>query len=107
MFASTAFPRIPLFSGEPAAEKMVGGTPAAEKSTTDKPPVVPFDALVQAASAAPRHMETHRRNAASVARYEDVVTCLKSDDSREFLAALVFLGTRSTVPGKTPVAKED
>ena len=95
MFASTAFPRIPLFSGEPAAEK-----PAA-----DTPPVVPFDALVQAATAAPCHEET-RRNAVSVARYEDVAARLGSDDAREFLAALVFLGTRSTVLGKTPVAND-
>ena len=87
MFASTAFPRIPLFSSEPAASESV------DKSV-DKPPVVPFDALVRAAKA-PCHAETTRRNAVSIARYEDVAVCL-DDDAREFLAALVFLGTRST-----------
>ena len=91
MFASTAFPRIPLFGSEPAtAESAAESKPA----TTDKPPVVPFDALVQAAEPL-CHTETTRRNAVSIARYEDVAVRL-DDDAREFLAALVFLGTRST-----------
>ena len=99
MFASTAFPRIPFIGGDSISDSVSDSV----SESTNKPPVVPFDALVQAASAVPRHTETHRRNAVSIARYEDVAVRLESDDAREFLAALVFLGTRSTIPGKTSV----
>ena len=93
MFASTAFPRIPLFGSQPAADDAAhDATHDVNCAKTDKPPVVSFDALVRAAEA-PCCTETTRRNAASIARYENMAASLDAD-AREFLAALVFLGTR-------------
>lgn len=85
MFASTAFPSIPLLNSG-------SSQPAPAKSST--PPVVPFDSLVLAAEHAAE--TTHARNAASVAAYDEIASSLQTEEAREFLAALVFLGTRST-----------
>jgi len=99
MFSSTAFPRIPLFGGkEPPATAALSDDDPGTTPDLEKPPAVPFDSLVLAADAAPDHAETNRRNAASVTLYEDVVASVDCEDAREFLAALVFLGTRSTLP---------
>lgn len=91
MFATTAFPRIPLFGGETPVEHD-------KPSIAEAPPVVPFDTLVLSAEKMmPHQTETHKRNATSIAKYDQIVASVKSEDAREFLAALVFLGTRSTL----------
>lgn len=94
MFAAPAFPRIPLFGGEiPTKEDEANVIKKA--LVAQAPPVVPFDTLVLSAEkVALEHTETHERNALSIAKYNKVVASVDSEDAREFLAALVFLGTR-------------
>ena len=109
MFQSTAFPRIPYFSEtEKGEEELVP-----EPKNTSTPPAIPFDSLVQTTEAR-REKEkatdgndstTLMRNSASVKRYEEVAATVKTEEAREFLAALVFLGTRS-VSRTSPVAVE-
>lgn len=109
MFQSTAFPRIPYFSEADKPEAL--SNPAPLNAAT--PPAIPFDSLVQATeagredekAAGGNNAATHMRNLASVNRYEKVAADMKTDDAREFLAALVFLGTRS-VSRTSPVAFE-
>ena len=99
MFATPAFPRIPLFGGE-AAE----APDDTSVNLAESPPVVPFDTLVLSAEKMKSETtETYKRNATSIAKYDAVVASIDSEDAREFLAALVFLGTRST-SRKTPKA---
>lgn len=109
MFQSTAFPRIPYFNeAEKGEEKSTS-----EPNNTSTPPAIPFDSLVQASEAEREHEKatgennaaTHMRNSASVKRYEEVAANVKTEEAREFLAALVFLGTRS-VSRTSPVAVE-
>lgn len=104
MFASPAFPRIPLFGGDAPDSRGsdAGQQKAATASKTDAssapsaPPVVPFEALVLSAKTLTSdHDDAHKRNAASVAKYDKVVASVNTEEAREFLAALVFLGTRS------------
>lgn len=96
MFAAPAFPRIPLFGGEALAKH--DETSVSEKaSVAEAPPVVPFDTLVLSAEKLKSEAtETYKRNATSIAKFDTVVASVESEDAREFLAALVFLGTRST-----------
>lgn len=109
MFASPAFPRIPLFSGDSSETVEEFNEQNASKKgdvATDTPPVVPFDSLVLAGETLKSEPnETHKRNAASVAKYDTVAATVKTEEAREFLAALVFLGTRS-VSRTSPVAVE-
>lgn len=96
MFATPAFPRIPLFGGE-APEKPDDTSVSDKASVAEAPPVVPFDTLVLSAEKMKSEFtETYKRNATSIAKYDGVVASIDSEDAREFLAALVFLGTRST-----------
>jgi hypothetical protein len=104
MFASPTFPRIPLFGGDaPDSRDLDGGQrKAIAASKTDAssafstPPVVPFETLVLSAETmTSKHNDAHKRNAASVAKYDKVVASVSTEEAREFLAALVFLGTRS------------
>lgn len=106
MFAAPAFPRIPLFGSPPNASDATTDAPSARESG-GAPPVVPFDTLVLSAEKmmSEHHTETYKRNATSISKYEQVVSSIDSEDAREFLAALVFLGTRSTsriTPSPTP-----
>ena len=96
MFSGTAFPRIPFVS-----ESNSSGAHETARPET-KPPAIPFDALILAADAA-RESESLptdvARDAATIARFEDVAPRVADADAREFLAALVFLGTRRVTPG--------
>lgn len=57
------------------------------------PPVIEFDALVQAAECAGEtEKATARRDAQTVRRYKETAASL-DEDAREFLSALIFLGT--------------
>jgi len=96
MFSATAFPRIPLFGGGAVADDEP--SPAALPPVAEAPPVVPFDTLVLSAEIMMRDdTASHERNATSIAKYDEIVASVDSEDAREFLAALVFLGTRSTL----------
>ena len=97
MFAAPAFPRIPLFGGETSAQHDESSV-SDKASVAEAPPVVPFDTLVLSAEKMKSESaETYKRNATSIAKYDTVVASIDSEDAREFLAALVFLGTRSTI----------
>ena len=97
---STAFPKVPFVNFGASAEDGTNTDTVAE--TTTRPPVIPFDALVLAATAA-RSEEGMRRtaahNAVTIARYESVAETVRDAEARDFLAALVFLGTRRVTPG--------
>ena len=100
MFPSTAFPRIPYFGDDKSLQE----NEHAELCNTATPPAIPFDSLVQTAEAEKSELmtmelaenqQTLLRNSDSVERYKKVAASVKTEDAREFLAALVFLGTRS------------
>lgn len=92
--ATTAFPRVPVTG----------------RGQGSAPQAIPFDALVQAAdvvgtpaegakapvfsAAQTEDADTSRRDAATVARFQDVAPSLSDPETREFLQAIVFLGTR-------------
>ena len=111
MFPSTAFPRIPYFGDDKSSEE----EKYVEASNTATPPAIPFDSLVQTVEAErsglmtmdlAENQQTHLRNSDSVERYKKVAASVKTEEAREFLAALVFLGTRS-VSRTQPVAVDN
>jgi hypothetical protein len=90
---TTAFPKIPPAD---VAWNPRGGHTAREKA----PPALPFDVLVRAAEhraqdaeVGEAERETRARDARTRARCAALAPTLDDEDARQFLQALVFLGT--------------
>ena len=90
---TTAFPKIPATD---VTWNPRGGHTAREKA----PPALPFDVLVRAAEHRAQdaevgevEQETRARDARTRARCAALAPTLDDEDARQFLQALVFLGT--------------
>jgi hypothetical protein len=79
---TTAFPRVPVETADVTDSLNAQGVP----------PAIPFDTLVRAAEQVGKTLPTGR-NARTRALCAQITPTLDSQDARDFLKALAFMGT--------------